>query len=92
MVLIAAIRVKMMNEMYRVTIPYAVYSEWQLYDDYMSTSVIGFSSYVMERYPEVLDAVYIFHTNGVTGATGAMVYQLDFESEDHYHWFLLKVV
>ena len=70
---------ELMNEMYRVTLPYAVYGQWQVYSDYSSSNEIGFPLYVMERYPEVLGIGYI---------DGSRTF--DFESEDHYHWFLLQ--
>jgi len=72
--------------MYSVEIQWLVYRNWPVYSDWCINGVGGsFMLYVRDRYPEILSMGDHIAADG-----GFRVFE--FESEEHYHWFLLKVM
>jgi hypothetical protein len=69
--------------MYSIDIPVVtyrqLYNEW--YYNYDGTD--DFTDYIRRAYPDVLSC----HPDSVNSTYRTFV----FESEEHYHWFLLKV-
>ena len=76
--------------MYSIDIPGTEYRQWRVWFDWRESDkpIVGlgtdrFGTFCMERYPEVL---------GMDG--DRMLFPLYrrfvFESESHYHWFLLR--
>ena len=76
--------------MYEVIVPASVYSEWQCYKEcgkqQTFSNAVYFSDWVLARYPEVLDTA----NDGSIYINGDMTRRFVFESEEHYHWFLLR--
>ena len=70
--------------MYRIVIHANVYRRWQVYTDWGTNGYDGgFGDFCMDRYPEVLvRSAYV----------GGGIREFEFESEDHYNWFLLQVM
>ena len=68
--------------MFSIDIRSNVYRQWQIYTDWNPFDNISFTQYCVDRYPEVL---------GIRGDSDGS-WEFVFESEDHYNWFLLKVM
>ena len=66
--------------MYSVESRANVCNKWRMWIDWIESDVSEFNRYCMDHYPEVL-AVHTVDFN---------TRQLVFESEEHYHWFLLQ--
>ena len=67
--------------MYSVEIPCMEYYNWSAYNEWDPLAICSFESYFMQRYPEVLGTNLAYRGRVFT-----------FESIEHYHWFLLKVM
>ena len=70
--------------MYGVMLAYDDYRHWQVYTEWEQLFVfsIPFDRYVRSRYPEVI---------GIREYSW-MSLTFEFESQSHYHWFLLQVM
>ena len=70
--------------MFSIDIRYDEYQRWKVYKDWYFDSKFtwSFDDYIMDRYPEVLKCI----------AYPVGYREITFESEDHYTWFLLKVM
>ena len=72
--------------MYSVEIRNTDYYNWSAYDEWDPLIDGSFQSYFMLTYPEIISC-------DRRGRFGEPTYRtFVFESEEHYHWFLLKVM
>ncbi len=69
---------------YEVIVPKDEYKRWQCYRDNMVELII-FNDWVVDRYSEVLSAKWV--DVGDMANTDRV---FTFESEEMYHWFLLR--
>ena len=67
--------------MYSVEIRNTDYYNWSAYNEWDPLIDGSFERYFMQRYPEVLGTNLAYRGRVFT-----------FESIEHYHWFLLKVM
>ena len=68
--------------MYRVSIGTNIYTEWQTFDEYLKAREYSFVDWLKDRYPGIVD---------IRVQQSDLTMKFKFESEEHYHWFLLKV-
>ena len=71
---------------YNITVRSPDYAKWSSYKSFLKYSTINFPGWLKQEYPEVRLAEYVHFDRD------DLVYSVDlvFESEEHYHWFLLQ--
>ena len=75
--------------MYEVVVPKSVYRHWNSYQVWNNTAVVDkvFNVSLVDDYPEVLAARWV---DDDPQLAPQFARAFTFESEEYYHWFLLK--
>ena len=70
--------------MYKVDIDINTYANWQTFTEYYSkVREYSFVDWLTDRHPEIVD---------IRVQRSDLTMKFKFETIEHYHWFLLKVV